>query len=77
MGYWNTARDGTSFSDKDGDLLWGDHPADLMSDALDAIAKAFAEQVERPVTLAELRAGLEFALMGKPDEVLYDDLHKS
>ncbi len=65
MGYWTTARDGTSFAldlHADGTpLTWGDGPADLMDDALRQIVEVFKDDIGRPPSLEELIAGLRFS----------------
>lgn len=65
MGYWTTARDGTSFAldlHADGTpMTWGDGPADLMDDALRQIIDVFKEDIGRPPSIEELIAGLRFS----------------
>lgn len=61
MGYWRSAPNGASFA-QDSDLVWGDHPADIMDDAIERIVGAFLEDVERVPKIDEIRAGLEFSL---------------
>jgi len=65
MGYWTTARDGTSFAldlHADGSpLMWGDAPADIMDEALQQIISIFKEDVGRPPSIEELIAGLKFS----------------
>lgn len=62
MGYWNAGRGGSSLHAESTGLVWGDRPADAMSDALEEVYKAFVEDVGRPPTEAEIRSGLEFSL---------------
>jgi len=68
MGYWTTARDGTSFAldlHADGTpLTWGDGPADLMDEALRQILEVFKEDIGRPPSIEELIAGLRFSAFG-------------
>lgn len=71
MGWWNTGRDGTSLHVEDTGLLWGDSPADFMDDALEKIVYDFIMEHERNPTCGELRAGLEFSLMGLKDDATY------
>lgn len=71
MGYWNTDNSGVSFTG-DGEMLWGDSPADALDDALLKIAAAFKEDVGRYPTAGEIRAGLEFSLLGKKDQEVYN-----
>lgn len=64
MGYWTTDADGNSgiFADIDGDLRWGDQPADIIDSALDMVLATFVHDVGRLPTQAEVIAGLKFSL---------------
>lgn len=74
MGWWSTTRSGASFTHDDGpEMLWGDGPADFLDDALTEIRKDYEESCGRPPTCGELRAGLEFSLMGAPDDMVFDE----
>lgn len=68
MGYWETNREGVSFAASEGpQMIWGDAPADVMGDAVDAIVQTFTADVGRPPTKDEIRAGLEFNLGPRTD----------
>lgn len=67
MGYWKTTRNGASLQTEDTGLVWGDAPADVLSGALDQIREIYRTELGREPLLGELRAGLEFSLMGLPD----------
>jgi len=73
MGYWTTARDGTSFAldlHADGSpLMWGDSPADLMDEVLQQIITVFKEDVGRAPSLEELIAGLRFSAFALEDDL--------
>lgn len=71
MGWWNARRNGESLITEETGLVWGDTPADLMDHMLNEISAAFIEELGRPPTNGELRAGLEFALMQEDDEKRY------
>lgn len=62
MGYWNHGADGTSLHREDTGLIWGDGPADIVDDAIDTVIAKFTEDVGRPPTAEELRAGFAFSL---------------
>lgn len=47
--------------------LWGDGPADAMTDAIDAVVADFRDVVGRPPTREEIRQGLEFELTVRTD----------
>jgi len=73
MGWWQANREGVSFAVNDGpEMVWGDGPADFLDDALDQITDDFRKAYGRPPTCGELRAGLEFSLIGKNDEEPFD-----
>lgn len=63
MGWWSTDKRGMSVArvSSDPEMVWGDAPADAMSDALDRIIKEFISDWGRIPTMAELHAGLEFS----------------
>lgn len=65
MGWWSQAEDGRSFAG-DGSMVWGDEPADLMGDVLNAIALSFQHQLNRYPTVPELEAGLRFSANADP-----------
>lgn len=72
MGWWSQSPEGVSFVEAGPvQLLWGDGPADTMADACEAILREFQESAGRRPTNGEIRAGLEFHLLGKPDEEPY------
>lgn len=64
MGYWTTDANGNSgvFDDIEGDLVWGDQPADIVDDALDKVLATFVHDMGRLPTQAEIIAGLKFSL---------------
>lgn len=57
MGYWGPDN-----------KVWGDRPADAIDKALQEVVRAFAEDIGRLPTKGEIRAGLEFSLMGGQSE---------
>lgn len=61
MGYWNATTEGASLALEDTGMYWGDTPADILGDAVDAINQAFKTDLGKSVTLEELQAGLLFA----------------
>lgn len=61
MGYWKQSEQGASLQ-TEGDLIWGDQPADIMGDALEKIISVFEQDVGRPPTETEVKAGLLFSL---------------
>jgi len=61
MGYWAQTRDGGSFAETS-ELVWGDAPADIMSQALEDIIKVFIRDKNRIPTEDEIKAGLLFSL---------------
>lgn len=63
MGYWQQDEDGCSFA-MESELVWGDAPADIMGGALKRIIAVFKQDMGRPPTEAEVRAGLLFSLRG-------------
>lgn len=65
MGYWNQNEQGESFATPEqGEMVWGDQPADVMDDALDKIVEVFQRDTGRKPTKREVRAGLLFSLRG-------------
>ena len=62
MGWWEQDRKGRSFVETPEKLVWGDRPADIIGDALDAIVQEFTNDLGRRPTKLEVRAGLEFSL---------------
>ena len=67
MGWWEADAEGNSLQ-PDGGLFWGDEPADRLSDALDAIDRAFERELGRKPTLAELQSGLLFSARVRYEE---------
>lgn len=61
MGYWKQGEDGESFA-LEGELVWGDAPADIMGAALKEIITVFRQDRGRLPTEAEIKAGLLFSL---------------
>lgn len=62
MGWWSTNRGGYSFTEEEGEeMAWGDGPADILGDAIDAIDGEFLEAWGRPATTHELVAGMRFS----------------
>lgn len=61
MGWWAQTPEGASLA-FDTDMLWGDTPADIMSDAIEAIQKCFERDWGRKATAAEIMAGVKFSL---------------
>ena len=64
MGYWSQNKQGHSFATDDGEMIWGDGPADHIDDGIAQAIFRFTEDVGRPPTFAELKAGLSFSLGG-------------
>lgn len=67
MGWWRQSEAGDSLltesiTEEEGELVWGDAPADVIDNALAAIDEAFLEAWDRQPTVAELRAGFEFSV---------------
>lgn len=80
MGWWQTDVAGHSFGgppDEQPDMCWGDGPADVLSSALDDVARQYVAAWGRQPTLRELRAGLEFALLGQDGGVAYDERYSA
>ena len=73
MGWWEQDREGHSFVETPDKLLWGDGPADIVGDALDAIIAEFANDLERRPTKAEIRAGLVFFLGPREDDLSFPE----
>jgi hypothetical protein len=63
LGWWVQDKDGHSFA-RSGRLLWGDEVADVVDEALARIVEIFSDQIGRPPTGAEIRAGVIFSLRG-------------
>lgn len=61
MGYWRMNEQGQSLQ-TEGDMIWGDQPADIMGNALQEIISVFLRDQGRPPTEAEVKAGLLFSL---------------
>lgn len=61
MGWWVQDSKGHSLLEPDGDLFWGDGPADIIDAALDAIDEEFVRRHGRKATFEELRAGFMFS----------------
>ena len=68
MGYWNSAADGSSLQAEDTGIIWGDQPADILDDAIDAIVSKFTEDVGRVPTRAEMEAGWLFSISTYEDK---------
>ncbi len=80
MGWWVQNRKGESFPAEPPpkpEMMWGDGPADILADAVDDIRDQFRAGLHREPTLGELRAGLEFTLLGLPDTDTADALDAS
>ena len=60
MGWWDANPRGGLAIDDTG-IVWGDGPADILDNAIDAINREFKEVWGRSVTLAELKAGFAFS----------------
>lgn len=60
MGWWSTDESGVSFVG-DGEMMWGDGPADIIDNAIDEIEKAFLEGLGRKPTQDELISGMTFS----------------
>jgi hypothetical protein len=60
MGWWKQSEQGRSF-EEESSLIWGDIPADIMSDAIDRINAAFTREWGRLPTEPELIAGVRFS----------------
>lgn len=71
MGWWNASREGNSLQREETGLAWGDGPADAMDDMLHRVKEQFIEDMGRLPTKGELRAGLEFSIMGGDDSESY------
>lgn len=67
MGWWTQDEEGHSFADAkgEGEMVWGDGPADALDNAIAEIVKEFETTYGRKPTKAEMRAGLEFSLGGE------------
>lgn len=61
MGYWKQNEQGHSLQ-CEGDMIWGDQPADIMDLALQKIVSVFQQDWGRLPTEAEVKAGLLFSL---------------
>jgi hypothetical protein len=61
MGYWKQSANGESLQ-LEGDLIWGDQPADILDAALKEIIAVFKRDRERAPTADEIKAGLLFSL---------------
>jgi len=72
MGYWPTARDGTSFAFEfhaDGtNLVWGDSVADITDGFLREVIDTFKADVGRAPSIDELIAGIRFAAFGLEED---------
>ena len=71
MGYWRQNEKGESLQ-CEGDMIWGDQPADIMGAALKDIFAAFQQDRKRLPTEAEVRAGLLFSLPAALDRAQKD-----
>lgn len=68
MGYWIQNEKGNSLQ-LEGEMIWGDAPADIMGNALHGIIGVFIRDRDRPPTEAEVKAGLLFSLNAALDRV--------
>lgn len=68
MGWWNQNAEGVSFAG-DGELAWGDGPADVVGACVEGIREEFRSNLDREPTMTELRAGIEFTLKPLEDEL--------
>lgn len=66
MGYWES----DSRTRPDGTVIWGDQPADILSDALWQIVACFAKDMGRLPTKEEMIQGIEFSLGGPNGDLL-------
>lgn len=73
MGWWKQDEEGQSFAHADFavEMLWGDHVADIMDNAVAEIIKVYEQFLDRRPTKAEMIAGLKFSL-GTFDENMQD-----
>lgn len=62
MGWWYQTMEQQGVFAPNGDLAWGDEPADILTGAVQRIADAFVKKWNRRPTKDELRAGLEFEI---------------
>ena len=62
MGWWRAGRDGSSLHLEETGLVWGDGPADILDNAIDAIVAEFQAAYGRKPSRIELEAGLQFSL---------------
>jgi hypothetical protein len=66
MGYWNAVGPNSDLfghaKPEEVTGVWGDTPADIIGDALDAIVEAFQEDLGRMPTKEEIANGLMFSL---------------
>lgn len=69
MGYWNQNKQGHSFAKEDGEMVWGDGPADHIDDGIAQAIYRFTEDVGRPPTFDELKSGILFSLGGLEAEL--------
>lgn len=68
MGYWNQSAQGHSLLAEPTGLVWGDAPADIIDNALDAIVEAFQRDLGRRPLKAEIEAGILFSLSNFKEE---------
>lgn len=73
MGWWRADEEGGSLHLEETGMIWGDEPADIMSDALKKIFEAFKQDYGRMPSERELKGGLLFSLGGIYEEPLTPD----
>jgi hypothetical protein len=61
MGWWLTNEEGHSLLEE-GEMIWGDGPADTLSNALDDIVGQFEQKWGRKPSVAEIIAGVRFSM---------------
>lgn len=66
MGWWSQDNEGHSFADAmAGETVvgvWGDEPADILDNALDAISEVFMGTWGRLPSRAEMESGIKFSM---------------
>lgn len=77
MGYWNAERDGSSLHDEPTGLIWGDHPADIMDEAISEIVATFRKDWNRNPTFEEMQGGFLFSMCARDESDWQERLKES